>query len=68
MIKHRLDFAKKYLDDAIELFNKKRFNSCPVAIDCRICFIKIKGIIEKIKVLRKEKKRNGSNLSYQCND
>ena len=27
MIKHRLDFAKKYLDDAIELFNKKRLNS-----------------------------------------
>lgn len=27
MIKYRLDFAKKYLDDAIELFNKKRFNS-----------------------------------------
>jgi len=27
MIKYRLDFAKKYLDDAIELFNKERFNS-----------------------------------------
>ena len=27
MIKYRLDFAKKYLDDAMELFNKKRFNS-----------------------------------------
>jgi len=27
MIKYRLDFAKKYLEDAIELFNQKRFNS-----------------------------------------
>lgn len=27
MIRYRLDFAKKYLDDAIELFNQKRFNS-----------------------------------------
>lgn len=27
MIKYRLDFAKKYLDDAIELFDKERFNS-----------------------------------------
>ncbi len=27
MIKYRLDFAKKYLDDAIELFNNKKFNS-----------------------------------------
>ncbi|MEA3417173.1 MAG: HEPN domain-containing protein [Thermodesulfobacteriota bacterium] len=27
MIIYRLDFAKKYLEDAIELFNKKRFNS-----------------------------------------
>jgi uncharacterized protein (UPF0332 family) len=27
MIKYRLDFARKYLDDAFELFNQKRFNS-----------------------------------------
>ena len=27
MIIYRLDFAKKYLEDATELFNKKRFNS-----------------------------------------
>ena len=27
MINYRLDFAKKYLDDAIELFNNKKFNS-----------------------------------------
>jgi len=27
MIKARLEIAKKYLDDAIELFNKKKFNS-----------------------------------------
>jgi len=27
MIRYRLDFAMKYLDDAIELFNQKRFNS-----------------------------------------
>jgi len=27
MTRYRLDFAKKYLDDAIELFNQKRFNS-----------------------------------------
>ena len=27
MIKYRLDFAKKYLEDAIELFDKERFNS-----------------------------------------
>jgi len=27
MIGYRLDFAKKYLVDAIELFDKKRFNS-----------------------------------------
>ena len=27
MIKYRLDFAEKYLNDAMELFNKKRFNS-----------------------------------------
>ena len=27
MIKYRLDFAKKYLEDAIELFNNGRFNS-----------------------------------------
>ena len=27
MIEYRLDFAKNYLEDAIELFNKKRFNS-----------------------------------------
>lgn len=27
MIKYRLEYAKKYLDDAIELFDKKRFNS-----------------------------------------
>ncbi len=27
MIEYRLDFAKKYLDDAIELFSKGRYNS-----------------------------------------
>ena len=27
MIKYRLDFAKKYLDDAAGLFNQRRFNS-----------------------------------------
>ncbi|MCD4788525.1 MAG: HEPN domain-containing protein [Bacteroidales bacterium] len=27
MIKYRLDFARKYLDDAVELFNQKRYNS-----------------------------------------
>lgn len=27
MIKYRLDVAKKYLDDAVELFNQKRYNS-----------------------------------------
>ena len=27
MIKNRLNFAKKYLDDAFELFNRKRYNS-----------------------------------------
>ena len=27
MIKYRLNFSKKYLDDAIELFDKERFNS-----------------------------------------
>ena len=27
MIKYRLDFAKKYLDDAIELFGRERYNS-----------------------------------------
>jgi uncharacterized protein (UPF0332 family) len=27
MIKYRLEFAKQYLDDAVELFQKKRFNS-----------------------------------------
>ena len=27
MIEYRLDFAKKYLDDAIELFGKGRYNS-----------------------------------------
>jgi len=27
MIKFRLDFAKKYLDDAFALFHQKRFNS-----------------------------------------
>jgi uncharacterized protein (UPF0332 family) len=27
MIKYRLEFAKKYLDDAIDLFDKRRFNS-----------------------------------------
>lgn len=27
MIKYRLDFAKKYLDDAMELFGNERFNS-----------------------------------------
>jgi uncharacterized protein (UPF0332 family) len=27
MIKYRLDFAKNYLEDAIELFNNERYNS-----------------------------------------
>ena len=27
MIKHRLDFAKTYLEDALELYNSGRFNS-----------------------------------------
>ena len=27
MIRYRLEVAKKYLDDAKELFNQKRFNS-----------------------------------------
>ena len=27
MIKYRLDFARNYLDDAVELFNQKRYNS-----------------------------------------
>lgn len=27
MIKYRLDFGKKYFGDAMDLFNKKRFNS-----------------------------------------
>ena len=27
MIKYRLDFAKKYIGDAVELFKRKRFNS-----------------------------------------
>jgi len=27
MIKYRLDFAKKYLDDAIDLFDRERYNS-----------------------------------------
>ena len=27
MIKYRLDFARKYLDDAVKLFNQKRYNS-----------------------------------------
>jgi len=27
MIKYRLDFAREYLDDAVELFNQKRYNS-----------------------------------------
>ncbi len=27
MIKYRLAFARKYLDDAVALFNQKRFNS-----------------------------------------
>jgi uncharacterized protein (UPF0332 family) len=27
MIEHRLEFAKKYLEDAVELFHQKRFNS-----------------------------------------
>lgn len=27
MIKYRLDMARKYLEDAVELFDKKRFNS-----------------------------------------
>ena len=27
MIKYRLDFAKKYLDDAVKSFNQKRCNS-----------------------------------------
>jgi uncharacterized protein (UPF0332 family) len=27
MITHRLEFAKKYLEDAVELFRQKRFNS-----------------------------------------
>ena len=27
MIKYHLDFARKYLDDAVQLFNQKRYNS-----------------------------------------
>ena len=27
MIQYRLEFAKQYLDDAVELFQKRRFNS-----------------------------------------
>ena len=27
MLKYRLDFARKYLDDAIELFGRERYNS-----------------------------------------
>ena len=27
MIKNRLNFAKNYLEDAVELFKEKRFNS-----------------------------------------
>lgn len=27
MIRYRLEFSRKYLDDAMELFNQKRFNS-----------------------------------------